>query len=225
MTPYEDLAAARAATERLLAHLAGLTVEDLLGPSLLPGWSRAHVVAHLAGNARSHVRMLDGCLAGEVRAQYACRGARERGIEELAASPDTVVAAHAEAAAALEKRWAAMTSEQWASPVRWLDRGTGPARTTVRSREKEVEVHRVDLGAGYGPLDWPPRFADRLLDRLVQRTDLPDMVLTVGDRSWGRSGPRVGGPAAAVAAWLAGRSDGGDLDVDGGPLPALPAWG
>lgn len=225
MTPYDDLAGARDATRRLLDHLDALSVEDLRAPSLLPGWSRAHVVAHLAGNALSHVRMLDGCLAGEVRTQYADERAREAGITALAATPDTVVAAHAEAAAALDDRWSAMRPEHWERAVGWLDRGTAPARTTVSSREKEVEVHRVDLDAGYAPDDWPAGFARRLLSRLLRRTELPAMVVVADGVVTGSAGPRVSGSTAAVAAWLSGRSHGSDLRVAGGPLPTLPPWG
>ncbi len=43
------------ATERLLATAARLTDEDLRAPSLLPGWTRGHVLAHVARNADSYV--------------------------------------------------------------------------------------------------------------------------------------------------------------------------
>lgn len=219
MTPYDDLTGARQATAGLLDHLG--TVRDLAAPSLLPGWSRAHVVAHLAGNALSHVRMLDGCLAGEVRTQYADDDARAAGIAALAAEPERVVAEHAAGAAALEQRWAAMQAEHWERPVRWLDRGTAAASTTVWSRWKEVEVHRVDVAAGYGPADWPAAFARRLLAQLLARTDLPEMVVNdVGDGA----GPRISGSIPALATWLSGRSDGRDLTVVGGALPDLPEW-
>ena len=39
------------ATRRLVRTVDELSDEDLSAPSLLPGWSRAHVVAHLALNA------------------------------------------------------------------------------------------------------------------------------------------------------------------------------
>lgn len=229
MTPYDDLVGAREATARLLRHLEALDPSALRGPSLLPGWTAAHVVAHLAGNAWSHVRMLDGCLAGEVRSQYADDRAREDGIAGLAAQPEHVVAASAAAAAAaLEQRWAAMQPEHWARPVRWLDRGTAPAHSTVWSRWKEVEVHRVDLAAGYQPADWPPLFPERLLQQLLRRADLPAMLLgpsgradvAVGDGK----GPRISGPVHALAGWLSGRSDGAGLRVSQGPLPSLPPW-
>ncbi|TAL11960.1 MAG: maleylpyruvate isomerase family mycothiol-dependent enzyme [Frankiales bacterium] len=86
--PHDELAGARAATASLLAHLDAVDPDELRAPSRLPGWTRAHVVAHLAGNARSHVRMLDGCLAGQVRSQYeGGRAAREAAIGLLAADP------------------------------------------------------------------------------------------------------------------------------------------
>lgn len=227
MRPDEDLAGARAATERLLEHLGSLTPPQLTAPSLLPGWSAAHVVAHLAGNAWSHVRMLDGCLQGEVRDQYENAQSRADGIQQLAARPEAVVQAHADAADALEQRWAALDDGQlWERPVRWLDRGTAPAHTTVWSRWKEVEVHRLDLAAGYSPDDWPADFVQRLLGRLLARTDLPPMTLVIdgAPTAVAAGAPRVSGTGAALAAWLAGRSTGADLAVEGGSLPALPPW-
>lgn len=118
MVPTDDLAGARAATTDLLAELQVMADDVLRAPSLLPRWSRAHVVAHLAGNALSHVRLLDGCLAGEVRRQYAGGGGqRAADIEALAARPDQVVAAHRAACAELDRRWTAMTPEHWSRLV------------------------------------------------------------------------------------------------------------
>ena len=71
----DAVAGARAATAALLDHLDSL--DDLAAPSLLPGWTRAHVVAHLTGNARSHVRMLDGCLSGAVCLLYTSPSPRD----------------------------------------------------------------------------------------------------------------------------------------------------
>ena len=39
------------AVARLLASAAALSDEQLRGPSLLPGWSRGHVLSHIARNA------------------------------------------------------------------------------------------------------------------------------------------------------------------------------
>ncbi|MET0910545.1 MAG: maleylpyruvate isomerase N-terminal domain-containing protein, partial [Ilumatobacteraceae bacterium] len=40
-------------------------------PSLLPGWTRGHVLTHIARNADSFVRLLEAAGRGEVVTQYA----------------------------------------------------------------------------------------------------------------------------------------------------------
>ena len=45
---------------------------------------------------------------------------------------------------------------------------TGQSAAAVPwARLREVEVHHVDLGAGYSPADWPDAFALRLLREIV----------------------------------------------------------
>ncbi|MFM8625482.1 MAG: maleylpyruvate isomerase N-terminal domain-containing protein, partial [Actinomycetota bacterium] len=53
------------AHQQLLAIADGLPDDAFPGPSALPGWSRAHVVAHLALNARSHVGLFAAAARGE----------------------------------------------------------------------------------------------------------------------------------------------------------------
>jgi maleylpyruvate isomerase len=55
---------------------------------------------------------------------------------------------------------------------------------------------------------------------------VPDLTLRPRDQNAiviGAGGPEIAGPAADIAAWLAGRSDGSHLSSDR-PLPELPAW-
>ena len=205
MTPDTELAGAREATAR--ARELVDRIQDLAAPSLLPGWTRAHVVAHLAGNARSHLRMLDGAARGVLTDQYAGGAAdRAAGIEALAATPAEAVRAFHESAAQLDARWDRM--EDWSAPVRPLGREPRPAHRLVWARWREVEVHAVDLAAGYAPRDWPEDFVIRLLAELRARPDLPAL-------------DGIDGPPYALAAWLAGRSAGDELT---GHLPALPEW-
>lgn len=212
--PYDDLAGARAATARLLASLDAVDPAELRSPSRLPGWSRAHVVAHLAGNADSHVRMLDGCLAGQVRSQYdGGREAREAAIDALAADPAVAMAQHRRACADLDERWQRMAAAHWSRDVLRLDRGPEPARGLAWARWREVEMHRVDLGLGHEPAEWDPVFAERLLEELLDRTGLRADV-----------DERVRGGVPELAAWLSGRSDGSGLQVLHGDLPVPPPW-
>jgi maleylpyruvate isomerase len=206
---HADLHAAREATSRLLATVDGLSADDLAGASLLPGWTRAHVLAHLAGNARSHVRMLSGVQRGEVADQYADGAAgRAQQIADLAADPPAAVAAVRASADELERCWRRTSEQHWDGLVRPLDGGPEPASRLAWSRRREVEVHHVDLDAGYRPADWPAAFVERLLAELLRRDDLPPL-------------DGIGGPPADLAAWLSGRSQGEGLT---GALPDLPQW-
>src|SRR5512142_741009 len=67
MKPDADIHSCVAAHGALLAALAPLTNDDFRAPSLLPGYSRAHVVTHLANKSRAHVWVFGGPPAGEIR--------------------------------------------------------------------------------------------------------------------------------------------------------------
>ena len=68
------------ATQRLLDAARVIAEPDLRSPSLLPGWSRAHVIAHLAGGADAMRNLLGGVRAGRgvVRAAVRHGGGGER---------------------------------------------------------------------------------------------------------------------------------------------------
>lgn len=94
----------------------------------------------------------------------------------------------------------------------------------------EVEIHHVDLNVGYTPQDWPADFVARLLAQSVGELS-PKVdsarTLTATDTGYtavlGTGDPvaAVAGPAAALTAWLIGRSPGTGLSGD---LPSLGAW-
>jgi maleylpyruvate isomerase len=126
---------------------------------------------------------------------------------------------------------AAMPAEAWTFHLTFSGQ---PAAAVPWARLREVEVHHVELGAGYGPADWSDAFALRLLREIVSGAgpDWPAMVLrpygiehvlTIGDAT--DASPAVGGPTRSLAAWLAGRADGGDLTVSpDGELPTPAKW-
>src|SRR3954447_544762 len=88
MSVLEDLRGELAeSTERLLATVAKLTDDDLRAPSLLPGWSRGHVLTHVARNADSHVNLLTWARTGVPTPQYPSPEARAAGIEAGAGRP------------------------------------------------------------------------------------------------------------------------------------------
>ena len=111
-----------------------------------------------------------------------------------------------------------------------------PAWYTLWRRLTEVEIHHVDLDAGYGPADWPLPFAAACLERVAADFNRPDapaaqlrspdsgQVVAIGPA--GAAGAvEIYGPARALLAWLTGRGSGAGLTTQpAGPLPALPSW-
>ena len=149
-----------AATQRLLDDARTLSEADLWAPSLLPGWTRAHVVAHVARNADAMRNVLAGARSGESRPAYASADAREAGIEQGAGlSAAELMADLAGSAMALRAVARQLPDEAWQFEVRMMDSATFPAAELLTRRLVEVELHHCDLGAGYGPANWPAAFA------------------------------------------------------------------
>ena len=222
------------ATGRLLATAARLDDDDVAGPSLLPGWSRGHVLTHLARNADGAVNLLTWARTGVETPQYVSQEQRSLDIEAGAPRGAAEHLADLTAACArLTDAVARMPAPAWAIEVRWTAGNQAPAARVVWSRLREVEIHHVDLAAGYAPADWSEAFTIRLLRETARRfgeqPDGPRVVLRapeVGHDLAVGDGPAVIGPAWAIAAWLIGRSTGDGLTVEPpGALPTVPSFG
>lgn len=224
------------ATDRLLDTVSALAGDDAALPSLLPGWTRGHVISHLARSADALVNLLTWARTGTPLPAYPSTAARDADIEAGASRPlDELLADLRAAAGRFDDAVAAMPAQAWSNVVQLRSGAEVPAAALPWHRLRELEVHHVDLAAAYRPEDWPEAFAQRLLleaaASLGDRPQTPPMVLhatdwdrevTVGDPD---GAPTVSGPAYALAAWLTGRRDGTRLTVSAGePLPALPQW-
>jgi maleylpyruvate isomerase len=229
--------AVASATQRLHDTAAALSDDQVRAPSLLPGWSRGHVLTHIARNADGLRNLLIWAHTGVVTPQYAGPDAREQEIEAGAGRPARELLADLDAsAAALAAQGASLRAADWAVQVQARRRDPHPAWFTLWRRLTEVAVHHVDLGAGYGPDDWPEAFAAAGLARVATDfagPDTPPVLLRSSDS--GRAlaiGPpgaaphaEVFGPARTLLAWLIGRGTGAGLITEpAGPLPALPPW-
>jgi maleylpyruvate isomerase len=149
-----------AATQRLLDDARILSEADLRAASLLPGWTRAHVLAHIARNADAMRTLLVGARSGQVLSAYASAEAREADIEQGAGlSAADLMADLADSAMALRTVARQLPDEAWQVQVRMLDSASFPAAELLTRRMVEVELHHCDLGAGYSPGDWPAVFA------------------------------------------------------------------
>lgn len=231
------LADARRWTERgtalFLDTLDRVPDAGLAAASALPGWTRAHVVAHVAANAEALGNLVHWARTGEPTPMYSSPEQRAADIENGARRPAAELRAWVRrASAALADGMATLTDDQWRRQVRTAQGRTVPATEVPWLRSREVLIHAVDLRAGVAFADLPEDFLAALLDDIAARrsaTPGPALRPTAPDgRAWTITGDgdpvTVRGPLAELAAYLAGRAY-RDLTVaGGGPIPDLPAW-
>jgi maleylpyruvate isomerase len=217
-----DLLVLRSSTNDLLAGLAAekWSEDDVRAPSLLPGWTRGHVLTHIARNADSITRTLSGALRGEVVARYpGGQEGRAKDIEAGAGRHVTELLADVtESAERLDRVIGAVHDAGGWDLVTEKEQ---PAWRWLHQRLQEVEIHRVDLAGTYTADRWPPSLVVRALPRVAEtlperaeeavRVEVtaeasvaPDYVGAVWDAGSGEP-VDVRGPDWAVLAWLTGR--------------------
>lgn len=227
-----------AAVDRLLESVAKLSDEELREPSLLPDWSKGHVLTHLARNADGLRNLLVWAQTGVETPMYPSAEARAADIEAGASrSGDELKADVSDAAKSLTSKARELPDEAWLAEVRLIRGPAEPAWSMLGRRLFEVEVHHADLGAGYHPADWPDWFVSdelyRVCGRLTANPEAPAAVLSDAAsgrqyflRTEGESDLTITGPGYALLAWLIGRESDGELSVDpDGPLPGIPSYG
>ena len=203
--PRENAAVNSVDPEAAVRHLATreawmrdlidpLRAHDLTVPSVLPGWSIAHVIVHVARNADSHRRRIAAAANGEVIDQYV-GGAegRAREIEDGVGRDAAAIVDYAiDASHALDSAWRTVEPSHWDIESRDLGGTVRALRTLPHRRLPEVEVHAVDLGVGATPGDWSQPFVDRFLPslratvarRLPAGTSAPIVDLDPRDELW-----------------------------------------
>ncbi len=179
---------------RLASHLRDVGGFDPAAPSQLPGWTLGHVLTHIARNADGVLRILAGL------DQY-WLGTTSRAADiELGAgrSSEALVIDVVATSDAVDRALAATTD--WSGVARTVS-GERPRWRLPEGRCREVEIHLVDLGLGYGFADMHPDFVRSEVKALTMLwaarqpmglTTLPEAVLGV--------------PEHDRLAWLSGRS-------------------
>ena len=224
-----------AATVRLVTAAAELDDDAVHAPSALPGWTRGHVLTHVARSADSMTNLLVWARTGVETPQYASAEARAAGIADGA--PRGAAEQLADLRATSDRFLATardLPGDAWRVTVRSFNGDDHAAWFTLVRRWCEVEIHHVDLGTGYTPADWPDAFVAHVLgytaDRWAARNTAPAAILrdTAAEREWRfpASDPSssVAGPGPALAAWAVGRSSGTGLSSTPGPVPTPPPW-
>jgi maleylpyruvate isomerase len=228
-----DIELSWVANGQVLLEQAVAGLDDLRGPSRLPGWTRGHVVTHVARNAEGLTRLLTWAQTGVQTPMYPSVQARAADIEAGAGRPlaeqlddlRRTGAAFAELAAQL-------SAQQWRAIVRNMQNPPCPASQVPWMRVREVWLHLVDLDAG-AELDVLPEdvatalvrdVADELGPRVPARVTLQipgGEQIVFGSPDGSRVS--VCGPVQELAGWLTGRCTGEFRTAPAG-LPELPSW-
>ncbi|WP_458117244.1 maleylpyruvate isomerase family mycothiol-dependent enzyme [Arthrobacter sp. D2-10] len=231
----ESLLTARRGTAFFGRKLKELTNAELYEPSLMPGWTRAHVAAHIGYNARAIARLIDWANTGNETPMYESPEAREHEIDFGATlPPDALRHLYEHSAVHLNVEWRDTPDRSWKNTVRTAQGREVPASETVWLRTREVWVHAVDLDNGAGFADIPIGVLERMLrditavwrtrdadTGLVLKVSGSPSITEIGDTA--AVNPKiVSGALPELVAWAAGRPAHG-LVFTGGEHPA-PRW-
>lgn len=229
-------------TQFLIATLDAMQENELREPSLLPSWSRGHVLAHIDGNARGIARLVRWALDGNRRDMYISPEARDGDIEiharrSLKGHRDAV----AESANELADVYALLDTEHLGVEVTLRNGRVVKVGSLLKMRLQEVAIHHLDLNlAGFfAPAQWPLAMVQQLLPEVAAdfaaRSDLRigwvealggvRYQIEVASETGVTGVTGVSGPAPDLLAWLLGRSAGSGLLLTGvAELPTVPNW-
>lgn len=219
--------------QRVERAAASLDPVRLREPSRLEGWSRGHVLSHLARNADALTNLLTWARSGIESPMYSSPREREDGINagahrELAEQ----LADLAAAASRFQRAAEAVPEVRRSCLVRSAQGREIAARVVPWLRVREVWLHLVDLDAGYD-IDVVPDdiawsltkdVAAWMTSRSVATIDLlvdARRAIRLGQDAAGTSVIR--GNAQQVAGWLTGRAGTAGLAATAG-FPDLPRW-
>ncbi|MGW6522884.1 maleylpyruvate isomerase family mycothiol-dependent enzyme [Streptomyces sp. NPDC054962] len=222
-------------TALFLQALADLDNDDMDADTALPGWTRRHIVAHVASNAEALQRLAMWARTGEPTPMYASREQRDTDIER-----------GARLAVADLRHWAVTSAQRlntdldslpphaWRAEVVTIQGRTVPCTELPWLRSRETAVHAVDLAAGVEFADLPRDFCLTLIDDVVRHRSAvasgPAVRLHATDteRMWtvggSDTGTEVRATVADLARWLVGRGNKGVRVDHGDRLPRLPRW-
>lgn len=221
-------------TRRFCESVRSLSDSQVLGATLIPPWTRGHVITHVARAADSYCRLLAGAIEGVETPQYPSMQFRADQIEAGARrSVAELVADVTDSSARFAEMLRGLPEAAWSAKVRMRPGELRAPSALPLIRLRELEVHHVDLAVGYSFTDIAPDTArwiiDDILMELGRRERVRPLRLRSTDtglsRELGDGGPTVSGAQVDLLAWLCGRAPGTGLATDeADPVPSAPYW-
>ncbi len=221
------------ATGRFVTAVRGLSQVGLSAPSALPGWSRGHVVAHVARNADALANLAEWAATGVKTPMYLSKEAKFAAIETDGVRPleDQLVDLEA-TAQRLSVRLTELPHAADEAVLKMITGAEVEGWELPLLRIREVEIHHVDLALDYDVQSWTDEFSVRTLDQVspgfAARGDVPfARLVAAGGRSWtvGPGLDSLTGRLPKLLGWLLGRGDGAGLRPEGRTdIPPAPPW-
>jgi maleylpyruvate isomerase len=212
--PAQDLTWARRGTAYFARVLNGLSDNALDEPSLIPGWTRRHVTAHVAYQAR-HLAQLIEEITDAAPAPHMDDIQAAALVEEGSTLPARALRNlfyHTEVH--LNVGWRDLSDTDWDRQVRFEGKDVKLAQTPWL-RARSIWIHSVDLAGNGSFLDIPPALVEAMLAEISDRGGTK------------REGMSIIGAPADMLRWLAGRGVGRSKDVPDAShmsLPSIHTW-
>ena len=230
----DELLTVRRGTAFFARKVTELSDADFDEPSLLPGWSRRHLLAHVGYNARALTRLVQWANTGVETPMYDSPAARDAEIDFGATLPVRALRhLNDHAAISLDVEWRDSPDAAWEATVRTAQGREVPARETVWMRTREVWLHAIDLANGARFSDVPEPVLARLLRDITGtwRARGTDAGLVVAVDGWAdRLGDLesedpaiVSGELPDLVRWASGRGDTG-VTASTGEITPAPRW-
>lgn len=175
-------------TDLFLGAVDNLTDAEFAGPSGLPGWTRAHLVAHLHFNALALGRLVSWAATGEEQRMYPSREHRDAEINEGATRPPAELRELVRASAtSLISQYHELTPTALIATVVTAQGRPVPAADIAWMRARETAIHTVDLATSYSwadlPTDLTAALAADALEYHAGTPQLPDLTAYLTGRS------------------------------------------
>ena len=214
-------------TDHFRARCADVSEAELDGPSLLAGWSRRQLIAHLGYNAAGMCRLLDGAAAGVARGMYTSAEQRAADIAESVGLDTTAVYRLFDTEAKrLETAWTNLPAEAWSLTVKTPQGTPVPASETLWMRSREVWIHAVDLDTGATFDMIPPVVQETLFEEVIGGWRASGKRVTVEGEQTAAITVSVEdttalGTTPGLLSWMTGRGSSG---VSPAGVEPAPAW-
>lgn len=226
-----DINRMRRETDMMMATVTSLSQEELAAPSKCDGWTRAHVVAHLARNADGVANLIEWATSGLETSMYASREQRDADIERTAKLPrEELFADLSEANERLSEAVERLKNEGITVDEVAILSGPINSLSLVARRTSELVIHHDDLATTW---EWHEADPEAILDaievcvrRLQANPDSPGLTIVAGEgEQWvvGDGAYRIEGYYDELLPFLAREQVEEGLQFDG-ELPKLPPW-